>query len=159
MSRASILREPLPLPDDGFDAVYSSHVLEHFAPDEGASLLREMVRCVVPGGVCRVVVPDFEAACREYLARLDATATDAGAHAAQRHEWAVVNLIDQFVRERSGGRVRSLIVSGDIDEEYVRREQRRRTHRLASGRRGEAPGSGDSERRRAPHAAPGRSPE
>lgn len=115
------LREPLPLPDDGFDAVYSSHVLEHFAPDEGASLLREMVRCVVPGGVCRVVVPDFEAACREYLARLDATATDAGAHAAQRHEWAVVNLIDQFVRERSGGRVRSLIVSGDIDEEYVRR--------------------------------------
>jgi SAM-dependent methyltransferase len=114
------LRKPLPFPDGTFDAIYSSHVLEHFSPDRGATLVREMVRCLVPGGICRVVVPNLEAACREYLAQLDATASDAAERAALRHEWAVVNLVDQFVRERSGGRTRSLIVSGDIDEDYVR---------------------------------------
>jgi len=115
------LRERLPFPDDCFDGIYSSHVLEHFSPDAGASLVREMVRCLVPAGVCRLVVPDLEASCREYLAQLDATASDGSARAVRRHEWALVNLVDQFVRERSGGRVRSLIVAGTIDEEYVRR--------------------------------------
>jgi predicted SAM-dependent methyltransferase len=115
------LRKPLPFPDDSFDAIYSSHVLEHFTPDEGAFLLREMTRCLVPGGACRVVVPDLEIACREYLAQLEAAARRADGGSALRHEWAVVTLIDQFVRERSGGRVRALIASGAIDEKYVRR--------------------------------------
>jgi predicted SAM-dependent methyltransferase len=120
------LRRPLPFDDATFSAVYSSHVLEHFPPDDGEGLLREMARCLAPGGTCRIVVPDFEAACREYLARTASLAAGGGSEDARaaerrRHHWALVQVIDQFVRTRSGGLTRELILAGAIDVEYVRR--------------------------------------
>ena len=44
-----------PLPDAGYDAVLSSHVIEHFANPLGA--LREWVRVLRPGGHLLVVLP------------------------------------------------------------------------------------------------------
>ena len=46
----------LPLPDACAEAVYASHVLEHFHWRE--PVLEEWHRVLVPGGECAVVVPD-----------------------------------------------------------------------------------------------------
>jgi SAM-dependent methyltransferase len=45
----------LDLPDDAFDAVMCSHVLEH-VPDD-ATAMRELRRVTAPGGWCLVMVP------------------------------------------------------------------------------------------------------
>ncbi|QDM22644.1 methyltransferase domain-containing protein [Tardiphaga sp. vice154] len=54
------LTKPLPFPDRSISAVFSAHVFEHLFPDEVEALTREIARVIVPGGVCRVVVPDLE---------------------------------------------------------------------------------------------------
>jgi SAM-dependent methyltransferase len=45
----------LALPDDAFDAVICSHVLEH-VPDDGVAM-RELRRITAPGGWCLVMIP------------------------------------------------------------------------------------------------------
>jgi predicted SAM-dependent methyltransferase len=51
--------------------VYASHVLEHFGRHEYHQVLAEWYRVLVPGGLLRIGVPDFEAVVGEYaLGRL-----------------------------------------------------------------------------------------
>lgn len=90
-----------PFPDATFDLVYSSHVLEHFTPSEGAFLLRESRRVLRPGGVVRIVVPDLERACREYLHILEIS--DSDAQKENYYRWILVELLDQLVRTRPRG--------------------------------------------------------
>ena len=47
----------LPFPDDAFDRVICSEVLEHIADDEGA--MRELTRVLRPGGTMAITVPRF----------------------------------------------------------------------------------------------------
>lgn len=50
--------------DSTVEAVYASHVLEHFGYDSGLLLaLREILRVLRPGGQLMVSVPDFAALC------------------------------------------------------------------------------------------------
>jgi predicted SAM-dependent methyltransferase len=65
------LRKPLPWADCSFDAVYSSHTLEHMHRDEALFVLKESYRVLKPGGLCRTLVPDLEAIVREYLGQLE----------------------------------------------------------------------------------------
>ncbi|HET8644736.1 MAG TPA: methyltransferase domain-containing protein [Vicinamibacteria bacterium] len=126
------LRRPLPFPDQWADAVYHSHVLEHFDrhledPDRDAALgfLRENLRVLKPGGILRVVVPDLEALCRGYLDDLAACAAQAAPGA--EHDRAVARILEQSVRREAATTAR-------------RRGLRRRVERLVLGdarRRGE----------------------
>jgi ubiquinone/menaquinone biosynthesis C-methylase UbiE len=50
----SVLRE---IPDHGCKSIFSSHFLEHV--DETENLLRECLRCLVPGGRMHMIVPHF----------------------------------------------------------------------------------------------------
>lgn len=61
--------KPLPFASDRFEAIYSSHTFEHLYRDAAASLARECFRVLKPGGICRVLVPDLEAAVARYQAR------------------------------------------------------------------------------------------
>jgi predicted SAM-dependent methyltransferase len=62
------LRGRLPFPDNSFDAVFSSHTVEHLHRDEALRLLRESFRVLKPGGGrCRTLVPDLRTIVREYL--------------------------------------------------------------------------------------------
>lgn len=90
-----------PFPDDHFDAVYSSHVIEHFTREEGLFLLTEANRVLKPGGILRVVVPDLAATCEEYLRIL--SLTDSDEQKAHLYEWIMIEMLDQLVRTKPSG--------------------------------------------------------
>jgi predicted SAM-dependent methyltransferase len=114
------IRRPLSLPDTSFDAVYANHVLEHLTPEEGAKFTKEIYRVLKPSGVFRVVVPDLETTCIEYLKCLDEGWTATSKESLQRYHWSVLELIDQMVRNRSGGLHLELLKSGQFDVSYAR---------------------------------------
>jgi len=132
------LRKPLPYSDNTFDAVYSSHVLEHLEPEEGDRFLGELFRTCRPGGICRIVVPDYEQVCREYLHHIEAVIENPDRKTIRRYHWAVLEMIDQIAREKSGGRMLETLASGEFDEEYVRQRNGEEFSRFYSpGRSGE----------------------
>lgn len=61
------LSRPLPYPDASFDAIYTSHLIEHLYRDDASSLLSECFRILEPGGTLRIVVPDLESLIQLYL--------------------------------------------------------------------------------------------
>jgi predicted SAM-dependent methyltransferase len=96
------LREPLPFADQSCSVVYHSHVLEHFPRAYAPVFLRECWRILASGGLIRVVVPDLEMIARLYLRYLEAAAAGDVA-AEERYDWMTLELMDQMVREKSGG--------------------------------------------------------
>jgi predicted SAM-dependent methyltransferase len=51
---------PFPFESDTFDYVYSEHFIEHLERDQGVACLREVLRCLKPGGVFRLATPDLD---------------------------------------------------------------------------------------------------
>jgi hypothetical protein len=76
-------------------------------------LLRECLRVLCPWGIVRIVVPDLEAIARTYLESLDAAAGGDRA-AAARYDWMMLELYDQTVRTKSGGRMAEYLC-GSLD--------------------------------------------
>ena len=115
VQRVNLLKR-FPFPDGYFDAVYSSHVLEHFSPGDGGHLISEAFRVLKPGGILRTVVPDLEAACREYLRILDSWD---GTTAPKRYRWIMLELLDQMTRVAPSGEMAGyfgeLRRGGDVD--------------------------------------------
>lgn len=93
----------LPFDNDLFDVVYSSHFLEHLTPEQADFVLSEIYRILKPGGIIRIVVPDLENICKEYLRILDLVRKDSSYD--EFYEWIVIELIDQLVRVKSGGKM------------------------------------------------------
>jgi predicted SAM-dependent methyltransferase len=60
------VRNGLPFPSNSVDSIYSTHVFEHFYPDELKRLLGECVRVLKNGGGIRIVVPSLESAITAY---------------------------------------------------------------------------------------------
>ena len=58
-----------PISDCAVDNWYTSHTLEHIPFSMVRNVISEMHRTLKVGGAIRVVVPDFELACRLYLSR------------------------------------------------------------------------------------------
>lgn len=96
------LRQPWPLPDDWFDMVYHSHVLEHMSMAEGTTFLHRCFAVLKQDGIVRIAVPDLEEIARQYLAALD-EARQGAAGAENRRAWMLLELIDQTSRHHSGG--------------------------------------------------------
>ncbi len=110
------LRLGIPFADETFDVVYHSHVLEHFPKAWGEFFLQECLRVLRPGGLLRVVVPDLENIVRAYLQSLDAAkGQEDGAE--NRHQWMLVELIDQLTRTHSGGEMLNYWKQNPIPEE------------------------------------------
>jgi predicted SAM-dependent methyltransferase len=117
---AQDIRDPLPYPENAFDAVYSSHVLEHLPPADGEQLIREMYRVLKGKGVCRVVVPDLERICTDYLLTLNECERAPSQKNVQKHKWMTLELLDQMVRDKPGGMMLDALRAGDFDEEFVK---------------------------------------
>lgn len=96
------LSKAFPFPDGSFDVVYHSNVLEHIRREDAPSFMRECCRILKPRGILRVAMPDLEQICRLYLENLQrACENDPAAPA--RYDWMLMEMLDQTVRERSGG--------------------------------------------------------
>jgi SAM-dependent methyltransferase len=93
----------LPYQNETFQVVYHSHILEHLAQPDALAMLRECHRVLQPGGIVRVVVPDLEFCARLYLQTFERVEEAQDEIAREHYEWAVLNLIDQMVRGKSGG--------------------------------------------------------
>ena len=114
------LNDKLPWVAGVFDAVYSSHVLEHLAPPAGKALVADMRRVLKPGGVCRIVVPDLEVICRLYLKYLEEAMDVNHTDAWHRYQWMLMELLDQMAREETGGELRRTQARGEYDESLAR---------------------------------------
>jgi predicted SAM-dependent methyltransferase len=114
------LDRPLPFSSESFDAIYSFHVVEHLSPRANERFMRDMHRLVRPGGVCRVSTPDLQLLATDYLQRLHEQMAFGSAENYARYRWAVCNLIDQCVREVSGGEMLEAIRHGEFNPEHVK---------------------------------------
>lgn len=56
----------LPFPSNSVDSIYSTHMVEHFYPDELERLLAEGLRVLKPGAGLRLVVPSLKSAILAY---------------------------------------------------------------------------------------------
>jgi len=108
------IRKGLPFDGASFDVVYHSHVIEHLAQPDALVFLKECVRVLKPGGTIRVATPDLENMARAYLDRLEAALRgDPGA--AMDHQWMVLEIFDQMVRNRPGGEMGRYLARPDLE--------------------------------------------
>jgi len=96
------LNKGIPYPDATFDAVYHSHVLEHFERRTALSFLIECHRVLKTRGIIRVVVPDLEQMARLYLTHLEGS-LQGDQSSKDKYEWILLELFDQMIRNKSGG--------------------------------------------------------
>ena len=96
------LSKTFPFPDGFFDVVYHSNVLEHIRREDAPAFMRACCRILRPRGILRVAVPDMEQICRLYLENLQ-RACDNDPAAPARYDWMMLEMLDQTVREQSGG--------------------------------------------------------
>jgi predicted SAM-dependent methyltransferase len=57
---------PLPYEDESIEEIYAGHFLEHLEPEQADFFLAECFRCLVPGGLLGLVVPDMYEVMRRY---------------------------------------------------------------------------------------------
>ena len=112
------LRNPLPFSGESCSAIYCSHVLEHLTREDASALIGECSRVLRAGAIIRVAVPDLETIAGLYLDSVR-LATSGSPAALERHEWATMELIDQMVREQSGGNMLPFLDHRMLIEPYV----------------------------------------
>ena len=102
VKKVNILKS-LPFNDETFDVVYSSHFIEHLDLEQAEFVMKESNRVLKKNGILRVVVPDLENLCREYLAILEKTKIDKSFN--EKYEWIVIEMLDQMTRVKGGGKM------------------------------------------------------
>ena len=114
------VRKGLPFSDGTFDAVFALHIIEHLTPDEGKNFAAEIYRVLKPGGHVRISTPDMENICREYIFRLETCLAEPSAGNTMKYDWIMLELLDQWVRDKSGGLMSETIRNGYFDYEYAK---------------------------------------
>jgi SAM-dependent methyltransferase len=94
----NLLRK-LPFKDNYFDLVYSSHFIEHLLYEDFELLLKECYRVLAPGGVIRLVTPDWDEMISEYMVQVKK-------HNIDYAEYIRAEILDQCVRTKPGGRLK-----------------------------------------------------
>ncbi len=106
----------IPFPDNTFDLVYHSHVLEHFKKEDGELFLIECFRVLKKGGVIRFAVPDLGNIIHEYLtitSELEKNGNDEIIQ--EKYEWILLELFDQIVRTENGGNMGKFLVRDTLN--------------------------------------------
>ncbi|HZU41664.1 MAG TPA: methyltransferase domain-containing protein [Terriglobales bacterium] len=103
----------LPYREETFEVVYHSHVLEHLSKKQALPFLCECFRILKPGGIIRVAVPDLENIARLYIDSLEKVRAGVPG-AVHNHEWMTLELLDQCVREETGGAFTEYFRHGEV---------------------------------------------
>lgn len=125
------LLQGIPFEAGSFDAVYHSHVLEHFTRTDARIFIKECNRVLKAGGVLRVAIPDLERIVRCYLHQLEG-ALAGDETATLNYEWIMLEMYDQVVRNQTGGDMLKFFEQEEIKNEnfvYERIGQEGRTLR------------------------------
>jgi predicted SAM-dependent methyltransferase len=110
----------LPFDEGHFDAVYNSHVIEHISKPDVVYFLAECFRVLKPDGVLRVVVPDLEQIASLYLQSLK-DMDEGNSESESIHEWMVLEMYDQVVRDKSGGEMKHFLAeSNDKTQAFIK---------------------------------------
>ena len=116
---AANLLKGIPFPDCSYDVVYHSHLLEHLPKENSLKFVKECFRVLKPGGIIRIVVPDFENMVNEYIRVLNCLDNKSEIEEAN-YEWILLEILDQMVRTRSGGEMITYLAQEQvINESYV----------------------------------------
>ncbi|MCS6796375.1 MAG: methyltransferase domain-containing protein [Raineya sp.] len=115
--QAHNLLDGIPFPDESFEVVYHSHLLEHFTKTDGKKFLQECYRVLKSNGIIRVAVPDLERIVKEYLKNLE-LALQGDIQAQYNYEWIILEMYDQAVRTKSGGDMAKYIFQPEIPNEH-----------------------------------------
>src|SRR5688572_2731023 len=70
------LNKRWPYKNNSVDIVYASHLFEHLTLRSADLFLRESFRCLNPGGVVRLVVPDLYKICKRYVQEYESGGQD-----------------------------------------------------------------------------------
>lgn len=108
----------IPFPDESFDFIYHSHVLEHFPYTEAETFIKECYRILRPQGILRVVVPDLEEIVKMYLYSLE-KARSGSEIWEQNYQWMLLEMYDQTVRNQSGGEMIKFLSRNLANQEFV----------------------------------------
>src|SRR5258708_4965760 len=109
----------IPFPDETFDVLYHSHLLEHLPKSAAPAFMQECYRVLRPEGVHRVAVPDLERIARVYLETLEKT-VQRDEHWPDHYQWMTLEMLDQLVRENGGGEMRAYLLNAEIpNKEFV----------------------------------------
>lgn len=65
------VKKPLPIADGSVNAIFTEHMIEHLTYVEAFAVARECARVLKPGGLLRVVVPDFSKYVASYAGNSD----------------------------------------------------------------------------------------
>ena len=114
------VRKEFPFNDHSFDAVYALHIVEHLVYKENLSFMREVNRVLKPGGILRISTPDLEDICYQYLKKLDAVTANPSSENILRYDWAMLELMDQIVRQKPGGLMAEAVKKCYFDPEYAK---------------------------------------
>jgi len=95
------LSRGIPFPDCSVDVIFHSNMLEHLDRSSAEKFLSEALRVLKPGGIHRVVVPDFECACGAYLAHIEEC--EHNPRARSQHDDFIGLVLEQSVRREAVG--------------------------------------------------------
>jgi SAM-dependent methyltransferase len=110
------LNNGIPFPDQSFDLIYHSHILEHFSKTDAEPFIKECYRVLRPQGTLRVVVPDLEEIARVYLKTLDKVSAGFEEEISN-YEWILLEMYDQTVRNKPGGEMISFLSKQNLSNQ------------------------------------------
>jgi len=109
---------PIPASDCSVDVIYHSHMLEHLNHSSAKKFLKDCYRVLKKNGVMRVVVPDLELICTDYLKAIQRV--DKGEKLGKFDAtWMRLELFDQMTRDFSGGGMEKFLKSNPPNSEFI----------------------------------------
>jgi len=113
------LTQGIPFPDESFDVVYHSHLIEHFSKSEAPLFIAECFRVLRPNGVIRIAAPDLESIVKQYLLSLE-NAKSGIEGWSDHYDWMLLEMYDQVVRNQSGGDMARYLFQQDLpNQDFV----------------------------------------
>lgn len=115
------LKKGIPYPDNAFDVIYHSHVLEHFTKADAMNFVKECYRLLKPGGIIRIAVPDLEVIAKNYLSFLE-SASVGDALSEANYDWTMLEMYDQTVRNHREGEMKEYFEKKDIlNKDFIKK--------------------------------------